>query len=79
MTSPLAFWVGTWDVHDSVTGEYAGSNEIVTILEGHAVLERWRGGERARGHEPLLGRRRLGTWHQVWATRDAWEVGFDAV
>ena len=49
MTSPLAFWVGTWDVHDSATGERAGSNEIVSILDGHGVLERWRGASGLEG------------------------------
>jgi hypothetical protein len=72
MTSPLAFWVGTWDVHDSATGEFAGSNQIVSILEGQAVLERWRGASGLEGASLFWNDGASGTWKQVWATSVGW-------
>jgi hypothetical protein len=72
MTSPLAFWVGSWDVHDSATGERAGSNEIVEILDGHAVLERWRGISGLEGTSLFWDDGASGTWQQVWATSVGW-------
>jgi hypothetical protein len=72
MTSPLAFWVGTWDVHDSVTGEHAGTNAIVSILEGRAVIERWRGASGLEGASLFWDDNAAGTWRQVWATSLGW-------
>ncbi|MGN6799296.1 MAG: hypothetical protein ACTHKS_14250 [Gaiellaceae bacterium] len=72
MTSPLAFWVGTWDVHDSATGDRAGWNEIASILEGHAVLERWRGVSGLQGASLFWNDGASGTWRQVWATSVGW-------
>ena len=72
MTSPLAFWVGTWDVHDSLTGERAGTNEIVSILDGQAVLERWRGSSGLEGASLFWADGATGTWKQVWATSVGW-------
>ena len=72
MTSPLAFWVGTWDVHDSATGERAGFNEIVEILDGHAVLERWIGASGLEGTSLFWNDGASGTWRQVWATSGGW-------
>lgn len=72
MASPLAFWIGTWDVRDSVTGEHAGSNEIVAILDGHAALERWRGTSGLEGASLFWDDGASGTWHQVWATSAGW-------
>lgn len=72
MTSPLAFWVGTWDVHDWATGERAGWNEIVAILDGHAVLERWRGVSGLEGASLFWDDGATGTWQQVWVTSVGW-------
>ena len=72
MTSPLAFWVGKWDVHDSATGERAGWNEIVSILDGYAVLERWRGASGLEGTSLFWNDGASGTWQQVWATSIGW-------
>ena len=72
MTSPLAFWVGRWDVHDSATGEHAGVNEIVSILDGHAVLERWVGAGGLQGVSLFWDDAASGTWRQVWATSVGW-------
>ena len=72
MTSPLAFWIGSWDVHDSATGERAGSNEIVEILDGHGVLERWRGAGGLEGMSLFWDDGASGTWQQVWATSVGW-------
>jgi hypothetical protein len=72
MTSPLAFWVGAWDVHDSVTGERAGANEIVSILDGHAVLEHWHGESGLEGTSLFWADGADGTWKQVWATSVGW-------
>jgi hypothetical protein len=72
MTSPLAFWVGRWDVHDSATGQPAGFNEIVSILDGHAVLERWRGASGLEGASLFWADGASGTWKQVWATSAGW-------
>jgi len=72
MASPLAFWVGTWDVHDSATGEHAGSNEIVSILDGHGVLERWSGASGLEGTSLFWNDGASGTWRQVWATSAGW-------
>lgn len=72
MTTPLAFWVGTWDVHDSATGDRAGWSEIVSILDGHAVLERWRGVSGLEGASLFWDDGASGTWQQVWATSIGW-------
>lgn len=72
MTSPLAFWLGTWDVHDSATGAHAGTNEIVSILEGQAVLERWRGASGLEGVSLFWNDGASRTWKQVWATSAGW-------
>lgn len=72
MDSPLEFWVGTWDVHDSATGDRAGWNEIVSILDGHAVLERWRGASGLEGVSLFWNDGACGTWRQVWATSLGW-------
>jgi len=72
MASPLAFWVGTWDVHDTATGERAGSNEIVSILDGHGVLERWSGASGLEGTSLFWNDGASGTWRQVWATSAGW-------
>jgi hypothetical protein len=72
MTTPLAFWVGTWDVHDSESGERAGWSEIVSILDGHAVLERWRGVSGLEGASLFWNDGASGTWQQVWATSVGW-------
>ena len=72
MTSPLEFWVGTWDVHDSATGARAGWNEITSILDGRAVLERWRGVSGLEGTSLFWDDGASGTWRQVWATSIGW-------
>jgi hypothetical protein len=72
MTSPLAFWVGRWNVHDSVTGACAGSSEIVSILDGHAMLERWRGASGLEGAGLFWDDGASRTWKQVWATSAGW-------
>ena len=72
MTSPLDFWVGRWDVHDAITGRLAGFNEVVSILDGHAVVERWRGASGLEGASLFWNDGASGTWKQVWATSVGW-------
>jgi hypothetical protein len=72
MTSPLAFWIGRWNVHDSGSGEPVGFNEIVSILDDHAVLERWRGASGLEGASLFWNDGASGTWKQVWATSAGW-------
>ena len=72
MVSSLGFWVGSWEVHDSASGELAGTNEIVTILDGHGVLERWRGTSGLEGTSLFWDDGASGTWKQVWATSVGW-------
>jgi hypothetical protein len=68
MPSPLEFWIGTWDVHDSETGDYAGSNEVTSVLGGHGVLERWQGASGVEGMSLFWSDGATGSWKQVWAT-----------
>jgi len=68
MDTPLRFWVGIWEVRDSETGEYAGSNEISETLDGAAVIERWRGATGVEGVSLFYFDRVAGLWRQSWAT-----------
>ena len=72
METPLGFWLGTWEVRDSQTGEYAGANEITAALDGAAVVERWRGASGVEGMSLFYFDRVAGLWRQSWATN----VGF---
>lgn len=65
---PLDFWLGTWEVRDSATGEYAGASEITAALEGAAVIERWRGASGVEGMSLFYFDRVAGLWRQSWAT-----------
>ena len=66
--NPLTFWLGTWEVRDAATGEYAGSNEITASLDGAAVLERWHGASGVDGMSLFYFDRVAGLWRQAWAT-----------
>ena len=68
ISSPLDFWLGTWEVRDSETGEYAGSNEIAPALDGAAVVERWHGASGVDGMSLFYFDRVAGLWRQSWAT-----------
>ena len=72
MASPLDFWPGSWIVHDRATGEYAGANEIASLLDSNAVVEQWRGSSCLEGTSLFFLDRAADTWRQVWATSAGW-------
>ena len=68
MENILEFWLGTWDVHDAQSGEYAGANEITRALDGAAVVERGEGASGVHGMSLFYFDRVAGLWRQSWAT-----------
>ena len=63
----LDFWLGRWIVV-SPEGEPLGDNEIVEVLGGAAVVERWRGVEGGEGMSLFFYDRTSAVWKQVWVT-----------
>ena len=68
MQSPIDFWLGSWVVHDSASGELAGTNRITRALAGNAVVEEWHGASGVAGMSLFYLDRAAGTWRQTWAT-----------
>ena len=66
----LDFWLGRWTVL-SPDGDALGENEIVALLGGAAVVERWRGADGGEGMSLFYYDRRGAMWKQVWVT-DTW-------
>jgi hypothetical protein len=66
----LDFWLGRWRVL-STADELLGENEIVAVLGGAAVIERWRGVDGDEGMSLFFYDRVREVWKQVWVT-DRW-------
>lgn len=65
VASPLAFWLGEWDVYMDET--LVGHNRISEVLPGCAVLEEWTDINGGRGIS-LFHPDQEGQWQQVWVT-----------
>ena len=59
------FWLGDWDI-SSPDGKPAGSNKIVSILNGCAIQENWTGAKGAHGTSLNLYDSATRRWHQTW-------------
>ena len=64
------FWLGEWNVLDSVTGKLAGVNRIERMDNGCVVRERYQTpgaytGQSLNWYDPALQR-----WHQLWLDSD---------
>jgi hypothetical protein len=57
------FWVGDWDVFNPA-GSQAGTNRILSLLEGCLVEENWAGGIRGRSMNAYDAA--IGKWTQYW-------------
>lgn len=61
------FWIGNWEVFDS-KGNKVGDNEIKTIENGCALMERWRGLRGGTGTSLNYYNKQDSTWNQVWVS-----------
>jgi hypothetical protein len=59
------FWLGEWEVRDP-EGTLAGHNSIISLFDGCALREEWRGESGHRGTSVNAWSPSRGTWHQTW-------------
>jgi hypothetical protein len=59
------FWVGDWEVTDP-EGEVVGTNIIVPVIDGFALMEQWSGRSGIRGTSISAYDRARDVWHQTW-------------
>jgi hypothetical protein len=59
------FWVGEWDVQNTL-GQPAGTSSIQQILEGCIILENWTGQNGYSGKSFNLYNKESGKWEQIW-------------
>lgn len=69
----LDFWVGAWDV--LVAGKKVRTNTIEKILDGCAIVERWRDVGGGEGQSLFYIEPATNTWKQVWVTSSALQRG----
>lgn len=61
------FWVGTWEVFDT-TGNKVGDNEITSIENSCALMEKWQGLKGGSGTSMNYYNQQDSTWNQVWVS-----------
>jgi hypothetical protein len=69
----LDFWLGTWRVY--VGDSLVGTNRIVKVLQGCAVVEEWQDARGSRGQSLFYVEPTLRQWKQVWVTEFARRPG----
>lgn len=69
----LDFWLGEWSV--SAGGQAVGTNHIQTILDGCAIVERWRDAQGGEGQSLFYYDRAADRWKQIWLTDRAFTRG----
>lgn len=62
----LDFWIGSWEVFYTRTGEMAGTNVIEKILDGCAYFEQWIGEDGYSGTSLTFIDPFSITWSQQW-------------
>ncbi len=60
------FWLGEWEVHGTSSGDPAGTNRIVSLFDGCAIQENWRGVRGSVGSSYNIYDAVSGRWHQTW-------------
>lgn len=67
---PLAmdfdFWIGTWHVKDTKTGQFAGTNRIHTIEQGCGLIEDWTAANGSTGMSFNSFNPVTDQWRQIW-------------
>lgn len=66
MYEQLDFWIGSWEVFFTRTGELAGTNVIEKILDGCAYFEQWIGEDGYSGTSLTFIDPFSVTWSQQW-------------
>ncbi|WP_194976502.1 hypothetical protein [Aquiflexum lacus] len=61
------FWAGTWEVFDT-TGNKVGENEITTIENNCALMEKWKGLGGGSGTSMNYYNQQDSTWNQIWVS-----------
>lgn len=69
----LDFWLGDWTVKAGT--RVVGTNRIVKILNGCAVMENWVASDGSEGKSLFYYDSNQKTWHQVWVTDAAYAPG----
>lgn len=69
----LDFWIGEWDV--MANGQRVGTNRILEILDGCAVVEEWSAAGGGEGRSIFYYLPHSGEWKQVWVTTTATRTG----
>ncbi|MFT3896353.1 MAG: hypothetical protein QM719_01415 [Thermomonas sp.] len=62
----LDFWIGDWDVY--ADGQLAGRDQVERLLDGCAVVERWRDTAGDEGMSLFAYDARRDLWTQTWVT-----------
>lgn len=71
MYAELDFWVGSWEVFSTRTGELAGTNVVEKILDGCAFFEQWIGEDGYSGTSLTYIDPLSTTWSQLWVDNNA--------
>ncbi|MFN2374425.1 MAG: hypothetical protein ABR545_11520 [Cyclonatronaceae bacterium] len=66
MYAELDFWIGSWEVFSTRTGELAGTNVVEKILDGCALFEQWIGEDGYSGTSLTYIDPLSNTWSQLW-------------
>lgn len=69
----LDFWLGEWEV--MAGGRRAGTNRIVRVLGGCAIMEHWTDTAGGEGKSLFYYQPITAEWKQVWVTERAGSVG----
>ena len=69
----LDFWLGDWNVR--IGTRLVGTNQIVKILRGCAIIENWTGTDGSEGKSLFYYDSDHEAWKQVWVTDAAYGPG----
>lgn len=68
------FWLGDWEVTDSVTGNVAGNNSIKTMEGGCMLLESWVGAGGGTGTSVNYYNPVEQQWRQLWISQGRYSI-----
>jgi len=69
----MDFWLGEWTV--KLGNRVAGSNRIVKMLKGCAIMENWTAADGSEGKSLFYYDSNDQVWKQVWVTESAYAPG----
>ena len=72
--SDFDFWVGEWEVFDSVTGEKLGEDIIQKIESGCLLLEHWKSVSGGTGTSLNYYNPVTREWRQVWVSEGRYSI-----